>query len=49
MGRDEGQVCGEWIPGGRKYLKVHKNENCFGSDIEFYTISLLVMHKNEGF
>jgi hypothetical protein len=26
-------------------LKVHKNENCFGSDFEFCTISLLVMFK----
>ncbi len=27
------------------YLKVHKNENFFGFDFEFYTISKLVMHK----
>ncbi len=26
-------------------LKVHKNENFFGFDCEFCTISLLVMHK----
>jgi hypothetical protein len=26
-------------------LKVHKNENCFGSDFELCTISLLVMSK----
>jgi hypothetical protein len=26
-------------------LKVHKIENCFGSEFEFYTISLLVMLK----
>jgi hypothetical protein len=26
-------------------LKVHKNENFFGFDFEFCTISLLVMHK----
>ncbi len=26
-------------------LKVHKNENIFGSDFEFCTISLFVMHK----
>ncbi len=26
-------------------LKVHKIENFFGSEFEFYTISLLVMHK----
>ncbi len=26
-------------------LKVHKNENFFGSDFEFCTISLLVMFK----
>ncbi len=30
-------------------LKVHKNENFFGSDFEFCTISLLVMLKCEGF
>ncbi len=29
-----------WAP-----LKVHKNENFFGIDFEFCTISLLVMHK----
>ncbi len=27
------------------HLKVHKNENFFGSDFEFCTISLLVMLK----
>ncbi len=27
------------------YLKVHKNENFFGFDFEFCTISLLVMSK----
>ncbi len=27
------------------YLKVHKNENFFGFDFEFCTISMLVMHK----
>jgi hypothetical protein len=27
----------------RLFLKVHKNENVFGSDFEFCTISLLVM------
>ncbi len=26
-------------------LKVHKNENYFGFDLEFCTISMLVMHK----
>ncbi len=26
-------------------LKVHKNENFFGFDFEFCTISMLVMHK----
>ncbi len=26
-------------------LKVHKNENFFGFDLEFCIISLLVMHK----
>ncbi len=26
-------------------LKVHKNENFFGFDLEFCTISMLVMHK----
>jgi hypothetical protein len=30
-------------------LKVHKNENFFGFDFEFCTISMLVMHKNEDF
>jgi hypothetical protein len=29
----------------RSRLKVHKNENFFGSDFEFCTISLLVMFK----
>ncbi len=28
-------------------LKVHKNENFFGFDFEFCTISLLVMQKNK--
>ncbi len=28
------------------YLKVHKIENFFGSEFEFYSISLLVMLKN---
>ncbi len=27
------------------WLKVHKNENFFGFDFEFCTISMLVMHK----
>ncbi len=30
-------------------LKVHKNENFFGSDFEFCTISLLVLLKYYGF
>ncbi len=30
-------------------LKVHKIENFFGSEFEFYTISLLVMLKDLGF
>jgi hypothetical protein len=30
-------------------LKVHKNENLFGSNFEFCTISLLVMLKYLGF
>jgi hypothetical protein len=30
-------------------LKVHKNENIFGFDFEFRTVSLLVMLKYEGF
>jgi hypothetical protein len=30
-------------------LKVHKIENVFGFDFEFYTVSLLVMLKYEGF
>ncbi len=29
----------------KKALKVHKIENFFGSELEFYTISLLVMLK----
>jgi hypothetical protein len=29
----------------QQYLKVHKNENFFGFDFEFCTISLLVMSK----
>jgi hypothetical protein len=33
----------------RSLLKVHKNENFFGSDFEFCTISLLVMLKIQGF
>jgi hypothetical protein len=31
------------------HLKVHKNENFFGFDFEICTVSLLVMHKYEGF
>jgi hypothetical protein len=31
--------------GGTATLKVHKIENFFGSEFEFYTISLLVMLK----
>ncbi len=31
------------------YLKVHKNENFFGFDFEFCTVSLLVMLKYEAF
>ncbi len=30
-------------------LKVHKNENFFGFDFEFCTVSLIVMLKYEGF
>jgi hypothetical protein len=30
-------------------LKVHKNENFFGFDFEFCTVSLLVMLKYQGF
>ncbi len=30
-------------------LKVHKNENFFGFDFDFCTVSLLVMLKYEGF
>jgi hypothetical protein len=29
----------------RSSLKVHKNENFYGFDFEFCTISLLVIHK----
>jgi hypothetical protein len=32
-----------------KYLKVHKIENFFGFDFEFYTDSLLVMLQYDGF
>jgi hypothetical protein len=28
-------------------LKVHKNDNFFGFDFEFCTISMLVMHNNK--
>jgi hypothetical protein len=30
-------------------IKVHRNENFFGFDFEFCTVSLLVMLKNGGF
>jgi hypothetical protein len=33
------------IHSGIAALKVHKNENFFGFDFEFCTISMLVMHK----
>ncbi len=33
----------------KQNLKVHKNENFFGFDFEFCTVSLLVMLKYEGF
>ena len=33
------------VPYAYACLKVHKNENFFGFDFEFCTISLLVMHK----
>jgi hypothetical protein len=33
----------------RVTLKVHKNENFFGFDLEFFTISMLVMHKKLDF
>ncbi len=36
-------------PHPSKALKVHKIENFFGFDFEFYTVSLLVMLKYEGF
>ncbi len=32
-------------PRGKGSLKVHKNENFFGFDFEFCTISMLFMHK----
>ncbi len=35
--------------GNRDGLKVHKNEIFFGSDFEFFAISLLVMFKYYGF
>ncbi len=50
LGRGEGVVeglafsVGEGQVGGF-ILKVHKIENFFGSEFEFYTISLLVMLK----
>jgi hypothetical protein len=34
---------------GDRQLKVHKNENFFGFDFEFCTVSLLIMLKYEGF
>ncbi len=37
------------ICSGKISLKVHKIENFFGFDFEFYTVSLLVMLKYEGF
>jgi hypothetical protein len=33
------------LPVAKYVLKVHKNENFFGFDFEFCTISVLVMHK----
>jgi hypothetical protein len=44
------RVMGKERPAGSKRfglatLKVHKNENFFGFDFEFCTISLLVMSK----
>jgi hypothetical protein len=36
---------GSWWISYKDDLKVHKNENFFGSDFEFCTISLLVMSK----
>ncbi len=47
-----GEGCLKWGGGGSLMsavsvttLKVHKIENFFGSEFEFYTISLLVMLK----
>ncbi len=33
----------------RLSLKIHKNDNIFGFDFKFCTVSLLVMLKYEGF
>jgi hypothetical protein len=38
VGHPKAHIC--------KRLKVHKNENFFGSDLEFCTISFLVTLKN---
>ncbi len=50
--RGGGGGVAKWLsrlPSARKFtpgsLKVHKIENFFGSEFEFYTISLLVMLK----
>ncbi len=42
-----GQKCVGPLESSLEYapLKVHKNENLFGFDFEFCTISMLVMHK----
>ena len=41
----EGPICNVQGDGWLWLLKVHKNENFFGFDFEFCTISLLVMSK----
>ena len=44
MKKNRSQKSRDTVP-----LKVHKIENFFDFDFEFYTVSLLVMLKYEGF
>jgi hypothetical protein len=39
------EFCSDPDPNPYGTLKVHKNENFFGFNFEFCTISMLVMHK----
>ncbi len=41
--------CKECIYFPKLLLKVHKNDNFFGTDFEFCTVSLLVMLNYKGF